>query len=219
MPNSVAAPTQSPASGYLTLWKDGLAVLRDTLLLGLAGLLLAFPEQLNHLLERAGIQEWSVAGLKWKTKLFDSDQALKDLRAAYNDVVAQNKVQTETIRTLQAASNDPKQKESAGKLEAQSARLEATAAQIDSSVSATIAANAGFVRKAGDSLGDTWAVVYGGDTTLAAASDEVGERAKQRGLDRTGVYFRQGSYRSVALAGSHESAQGLLEYTNRNHKI
>ena len=78
------------APAWLTLWKDGLAVTRDTLFLVLAALLVIFPATFNALLERAGIEEWSVAGMKWRAKLVDSDQSLKDANAMITDLRGQN---------------------------------------------------------------------------------------------------------------------------------
>ena len=63
-------------------------------------------------------------------------------------------------------------------------------------------------RQAIDS-GGRWAVVYGGDISLAEAQGEMGW-ASRNGLNGAVIFNRQGSFRSVVLADSPEAADGLL---------
>jgi hypothetical protein len=63
-------------------------------------------------------------------------------------------------------------------------------------------------RQAIDS-GGRWAVVYGGDPSLADAQGEMGWAARN-GLNGAAVFNRQGSFRSVVVADSPEAADALL---------
>jgi hypothetical protein len=79
-------------------------------------------------------------------------------------------------------------------------------------VKATIASNAPLVEKAQAAISDgtTWGVVYGGDTTLESARDEVGRVAEQLGITGAAIYFRLGSFRSVAIAATRGDAEAIL---------
>jgi len=53
-------------------------------------------------------------------------------------------------------------------------------------------------------------VVWSGDSTLSGANYQVNTIAKQLGIADAAVYFRQGSYRSVARVASKQAADQLL---------
>ncbi len=85
-----AESTQENKRSFLAIWKDFVALLRDTILLVFGVLLLIFPTTFNGLLVNAGFEEGSVVGFKWKAKLVESDQALKEAQANITDLTAQN---------------------------------------------------------------------------------------------------------------------------------
>ena len=59
-------PASSALEHAIIIGKDLFALLRDFSLFLLAALLLLFPAQLNDILMRAGFEEGSVVGFKWK---------------------------------------------------------------------------------------------------------------------------------------------------------
>ncbi|MBR0565097.1 hypothetical protein J5J83_03070 [Azoarcus sp. L1K30] len=203
----------------LSAGKDLVSLLRDTLLLSLGILLIIFPATFNSILVGAGFEEGSVVGFKWKSRLVEADQALKDARASIADLTIQNAKLSEALVEAQKKINDPSDKERLAKLQEENSRLQVTSEKIEASVQATITSNASLVEKAQLSIGETsqWGVVYGGDTTLSAAQFETGTIARKLGLANVGIYLRQGSYRSVALASSRAEAEQLL-YSARTRR-
>ncbi len=201
----------------LSAWKDVVSLLRDTLLLCLGVLLIIFPTTFNDILVGAGFEEGSVVGFKWKSRLVEADQALKDARASITDLSIQNEKLSEALSKAQATINDPAENEKLAALQDENNRLKLTSEKIEASVQATIASNATLVEKAQTSIGTAsqWGVVYGGDTTIAGAQYETGPIATKLGLPNTGIYLRQGSYRSVALASSRAEADQLLYLAKR----
>ena len=107
---------------------------------------------------------------------------------------------------------DPAARARVIELAAENSRLSTATQKVESQVQATIAANAPLVRQAerAASTEQRWAVVYGGDTTLAQARYEAVDMARRYALPDTAIYLRQGSYRSVALAASRDEADALL---------
>lgn len=197
---------------FMAIWKDLLALVRDTLLLALALLLLLFPKAFNQLLVNAGFEEGSLVGFTWKAKLVESDQALKEAQAALTDLTAQNEKLTAELAGAQANAPESIGKERLTELEAMNTRLKAASAKVEANVQTTIADNAAFVEKAQSlsSTGLRWGVVYGGDTDLASAQHETGPIAGKFALTNAAVYYRQRSFRSVAIAADRSEAEQLL---------
>jgi hypothetical protein len=75
-----------------------------------------------------------------------------------------------------------------------------------------ISANAPLVQKIQSSMGTvvTWGVVYGGDQSLDSARHEIQTIAPKLGLTNAAIYYRQGSYRSVATTTDRLQAERLL---------
>jgi hypothetical protein len=205
--------SQSQTKGsFLSTWKDVVALLRDTFLLALVVLLLAFPTTLNGLLVSAGFEEGSIVGFKWKAKLVDSDQALKEAQANITDLTTQNEKLSKALADAQARTNDPTEKLQLADLEEENKKLKQASAKVEANVQVTIASNAALVEKAQTATAANvqWGVVYGGDTNLDAAKYEVGAAAQKYGLTNASIFFRQGSFRSVATASDRAEAEQLL---------
>jgi len=196
----------------LEVWKNLVSLLRDTLLLALGVLLLIFPTTFNGILVSAGFDEGSVVGFKWKAKLVDSDQALKESQANATNLAAQNEKLAKALSDTQAKSTDFSDKQLLAKLEEENQKLRLASAIVDANVQATIAANAALVEKAQTSSTTLiqWGVVYGGDTDLESAQYEVGKMAQKYEITNASIFFRQGSYRSVAIASDRSEAEQLL---------
>ena len=62
-----------------------------------------------------------------------------------------------------------------------------------------------------------WAIVLGGDRTVAEAKNEIVEFGKL-GMKNLGIYLRQGSYRTVATFGAKEEASEALQIATRRRK-
>ncbi len=205
-------PTQENKRSILGIWKDLVAVVRDTAILALGILLILFPTKFNDLLVNAGFEEGNVVGFKWKAKLVESDQALKEAQANITDLAAQNEKLTKALYDVQSKSIDSIEKQRLIELEEENKRLKITSARVEANIQTTIAGNAALVEKAQTSSSTIvkWGVVYGGDTDLASAQYETGSIAKKFELTNAAIYFRQGSFRSVAIASDRSEAEHLL---------
>jgi hypothetical protein len=200
----------SRITAIVTTGKDIVSLLRDFTLFGLVLLLMAFPATFNSILERAGFEEGSLAGMKWRSKLVASDAALKEARAAIGDLQKKNDEISNALTQISQATKDPAVKGSIVSLKQDTKWVQATAKQAQASVSTTIASSAPLVSKVLSAKDGPWAVVWSGDATLASAKYETDVEAPKLQLTNPAVFFRQGSYRSVALAGEKQIADQLL---------
>jgi hypothetical protein len=198
-------------SSAVAVLKDLVSLLRDLALFVLALLLVAFPMKLNSVLVQAGFEEGSVVGFKWKSSLASSDVTLKDAQQTISQLQEKNNELTKVLAEAKAKLSDVSLKAQITKLEQDNKQALNNTRQVQASVSNTIAANATLVERALTAIGgDQWGVVWGGDTKLADAQYEVDTIARQKSLPNPGIYFRQGSYRSVAVVGSKDEANDVL---------
>lgn len=199
-------------SALIGLGKDAVALLRDLALFVLALLLLIFPGTFNGVLTKAGFEEGSLVGFKWKSKLVESDAALKEARTTITDLKAQLDKTSQALTEAEAKLNDGSLKETLAKLGEENKRLNAASAEVEASITNTIAANAPLVEKAQTTVSSNtgWGVVFSGDATLDAAKYEVTTVAPKYGIPNVSVYFRQNSYRSVSVVESRTQAEQVL---------
>jgi hypothetical protein len=200
----------SRLAAAIDLGKNGLALLRDFMLFLLILLLLLFPTRLNDILTRAGFEEGSIVGLKWKAKLIDSDVALKEARVVINDLTARLDATSQALMRAQAASADPATKVNVDQVAAANASVKATSASVQSTIGRTLAESAPLVQEAQGQLAGQWGVVFGGDTSLNAARHEVDVIAPKLGLRNPAIFLRQRVYRSVSVADTRTEAEELL---------
>ncbi|MBK8800457.1 MAG: hypothetical protein IPN71_00080 [Fibrobacteres bacterium] len=215
-----SAPTKEAQdkSSLLARWREVVSVTRDSLLLLLAFLLLVFPTKFNDLMMRAGFEEGSIVGFKWKSKLADSDQALKEARATITDLSAQNEKLSKALADAKKVVTDTVQRRSIDSLQLENKRLNQSTAAVATSTQAVITASAAMVETANlaSESGVRWAVVFGGDVSLELARYEVGAQAHGwESQYNASIYLREGRYRAVAVADSREEAKELLSKGKR----
>jgi hypothetical protein len=206
------AKKNSPVN-LIALGKDLVALLRDFALFVLALLLLVFPTTFNSVLTNAGFEEGSLVGFKWKSKLVESDAALKEARATITDLKAQLDKTSQALADTQAKLNDPSIKEKLAQLEEENKQLDATSSKVEASVANTIRSNAPLVEKAQTAVATntTWGVIFSGDATLDKAKYEVETVAPKLGIPNASIYLdRNGSYRSVSVVDSRSQAEQIL---------
>lgn len=141
-------PAQSPLTAFVSLGKDLVSLLRDAAIFLLALLLIAFPGQLNSILVNAGFEEGSVVGFKWKSKLVESDKALKDAQVTISDLQAKNDELVKALEDTNAKLKDPKLMERAEKLQDENSKLKNATLQVQTTVSNAIESNIPLVAKA-----------------------------------------------------------------------
>jgi uncharacterized protein YfcZ (UPF0381/DUF406 family) len=193
--------------------KDLVALLRDSALFILAFLLLVFPASFNTLLTKAGFEEGSLVGFKWKSKLVESDAALKEARATITDLKVQLDKTSQALADTEAKLNDPDLKEKLAKLQEENKQVNASSSRVETSVSDTIAANAPLVEKAQTSVSNSgsWGVVFSGDATIDAAKYEAQTIAPKLGIPSAAIFHdRNGSFRCVSVVESRAQAEQVL---------
>jgi hypothetical protein len=207
-----ASSTPTPVSLRVSIGKDLVALLRDSTLLLLGILLIVWPGTFNEILQKAGFEEGSVVGFKWKSKLVEADAALKEAQATILSYKEQNEELEKVLTQVQAQPANVALKEQLQKLKLSGAELNKAATKVAASVDATIASNAPLVQRAQEALdpASSWAVVFGGDTSVDAAKYETGTIAPKLGVLTARVFLRDGSFRSVASARDRAQAEDLL---------
>lgn len=141
-------PPRNRVQDLIALGKDLVALLRDAALFILALLLIAFPGQLNTILERAGFEEGSVVGFKWKSKLIDSDDALKEAQATISALQGKNDELLAALADANARPSDPQQLERLARLKQENQQVKDETRQVQDAVSQAIVANGPLVEKA-----------------------------------------------------------------------
>jgi len=207
-------------SGLVGVGKDLVAMLRDAGILAIAVLLIGWPHAINNILVEAGFDEGSFAGVHWKAKLNKSDENLVDARAIISDLTAQNNRLNQALSDVKSQIGNADIKANIVKLEQLNSQLGANAAKVQASVEANISSNAPLVQKIQTASGivTTWGVVYGGDQNIDDAKYEVQTIAPKLGLTNAAIYFRQGSYRSVATTTDRVQAEQLLSKAKERRK-
>ena len=209
---SAGTSSRRSVARVLSTGKDVVALLRDSALFVFALLLLIFPSTVGSLLSNAGFEEGSFAGLKWKPKLERADESLKEARATINDLQEQNDEMSGLLTKLEPTVTDPELKTQLTRLAANNKRLDISSAEVETTVNNAIASNAQVVEQVqndADTI-STWGVVFGGDTTPEEPKREVEIATTKFGIPNASIYFRQKSYRSVAIADSRSLAEQIL---------
>jgi hypothetical protein len=191
--------------------KDLVSLLRDSSLLVLAILLILFPSTLSAILAKAGFVEGSVAGFKWKANLVASDAALKEAQVTITDLQKKNDQFSKALLEAQTKINDPSLKEDISKLEEENRRLRTSTKAAQALILNTIGSNAALVDKELSATNiQRWGIIFGGDFQLIDAEYEANVIAPKLDIPNVGIFFRQGSFRSISLVESQELAQEVL---------
>ncbi|HJR08902.1 MAG TPA: hypothetical protein VJ842_16715 [Pyrinomonadaceae bacterium] len=191
--------------------KDGLAVLREFLIVLVLLLLLLWPGVINTRLQGAGFVEADVAGFKWKS----AQQAVQKTGEVQQQVAEAKQTTEESIKKvdeLAAKTNNPEVKK----------ELETLKTTLNSSLQTTQAAEKDLqtVRQVQENVlqatrpnalvtTGSWGVVISGDRKLDEAQFEV-NKAKAQGYTSVSIYDRQNSLRTVIEFPSSADAQSAL---------
>ncbi len=196
----------------IRLGKEISALLKELILLVLFLLLLVWPESFNSLLTRAGFEEGSVVGFKWKKQLDATNNDLSGAKQVIEDLTSRLNAANEAMKKAYTETSDAALKKELEALLDKNKEASQAASATGASIANTLQSNALLVTLAQQSLysGSTsWGIVFGGDSTLDAAQYEI-SRAKKAGFANTTLFLRQGYYRSVVLFESREAAVARL---------
>lgn len=171
-------------------------------------LIFFYPSTLNEVLVNAGFEEGSVAGFKWKTKLAESNDNIRDLKNQVERLDTQNKTLLKTINETQATTKiySPIWVE---KINTENAELQSNSNRVITQARSFVDSSTELLLK--NKSNASWGVVFSGDKDLQGALYEITTKAKQFNLTNPVIYFRDNSYRSVAVAKDNEEAKQLLE--------
>jgi hypothetical protein len=123
------------------------AVLRDGSLFLIVALLLLLPNQFNAILVKAGFEEGSLVGLKWKSRLASSDQALQAAQVALSDLEKKNDELVKALAEANARLNDPALGRRIETLEEENGQLRESTTQVQETVHQTIESNSALVKQ------------------------------------------------------------------------
>jgi hypothetical protein len=162
-------------SGWVATGQDLVAMLRDAALLLMAILLIGWPNTINQILSDAGFEEGSIAGLKWKKHLEQSDDSLVKAKSIIADLRHQNDTLSKVISDLKNYTSNTELKEKIKNIEQLNTQVVASVDKAKSSVEANISSNSPLVQNIHTSTGSviTWGVVFGGDQNIDAAKYEA----------------------------------------------
>lgn len=216
-PNSTTSKLQARVS----VAKDITATARDAALLLLGLLLIAFPATFNGILVTAGFEEGSIAGMKWKSKLQSSDQALKVATSKIVELQKQLASNQQILEITQQKINDPKLAAKVVEVVDGNRAVKKSASEVEKSSARVISNNADYVAKATTALNlgsEGFAVVFGTDTTPELAEYEVGLATKKYGIPDAKIFYRNGGYVSASVAPSLEQANATLILAKRKRQ-
>ncbi len=214
--NETSPAKDDSVDRLLARGKDLVALLRDASILILATLLLLFPQNFNDLLTRARFEEGSIVGFKWKAKLLQSDDALKNAQTTIDNLQEQLQKTTELLNSTKSTVSDPGLKLKIAGLEQENTQVANASSQAQSEVKSTIASTAAYVEKAQTSVVSNggWGVVFGSDVSIDTANVEI-SKATKRGIANASLFFRNGYYASIAIVEERAVAKEYLNIAKR----
>jgi len=225
----MTSPEQpKPLESKIKSWQAILDLLKSGISSGLLVLFLVYPAGIWFLLGRAGLdlEEINVFGSKVKKKAAEStvelSNALKDAQIS-NEILKKNLsaakvsmiVVNDCFSSAEKLATCARDKDLLEQLVQQQSEISQAKANAQKSITAiekTLSTNAKSINAAEKLVAPQdgrWGIVFGGDTSEDAARDEI-KRAQTKNVSSLAIYFRQGSYRSVAMFGNKEEATRAL---------
>lgn len=211
-------PAKTNLQAQVTVAKDITATARDACLLLLGLLLLVFPATFNRILVSAGFEEGSIAGLKWKSKLQNSDEALKVATGKIAELQRQLTANQDLLKQAQSKIENPALAAQVSQVVDGNAAIDRSASAVQRQSEAVINANADYVAKATSSLNLSdkgFAVVFGTDTSLESAQYEIKDAARHYDIPNARIFFRNDGYVSAVIAPTMEQANATLALARR----
>ncbi|MBE8726605.1 hypothetical protein [Flavobacterium hungaricum] len=204
-------------SNIVAIGKDLAALLRDFALLIIFLALLLFPETFNDIMIKAGFEEGSIIGMKWKKGIAKSDIALKEAQATIGIMQKQLDSVSKVLNEAKKTTNNPDLKKKIENVQLKNFEIEKQTELIQKSVKKTISSNAVLVENAQKAVNTTnsWGVLLGTDATLKLAQNECRIYSSKYGIQNAVIYYRQGFYLSIVLAGDRDTAGELLSKAKR----
>jgi hypothetical protein len=213
MDGKEANATASFFSSIVSTGKDLAALLRDFVLLIIFLALLLCPEKFNDIMIKAGFEEGSIIGMKWKKGITKSDIALKEAQATITVLGKQLDSVSKILGEAKKLTDDPDLKKKITEIQVKNNVVKSESKLVQASVKNTITSNAVLVENAQKAVNDnsSWGVVFSGDSNLKSAQYEVKIVDRKFGISKAIIYLRQGSYRSIAILNDRYQAEIILD--------
>jgi SPOR domain len=210
----------------LDLAKTGFEVLKQLLIAVVLLFLIFYPAGIGYALDRIGISEGDLWGLKWKKEL---KQAEKDLKVT-DDVLQQAQADKDKLAAQLQLANDTIEKQNGLIALLQSHAPAATPAP---EVSRVVNASKELIGQNQQAISDTqkniqaaqqvivansqrlaptrsgWLVLAGADTSEADAMNEL-RKARGAGFDKVKVFKNRGMYRTAIVYDDRQDAADAL---------
>lgn len=191
--------------------KDIIAMIKDILALLLLGFILIYPEKFKNYLISAGVTKVSWGGVEWQPQLSKADISLKDANLTIGTLSHRLDSSMNLLSRISESTSNESLKKEIDTLNNKNEKVLSETQIAQTAIKQTIKANAPIVNKVQDDLneGGKWGVVWSGDATLDGAAYEM-LYAKKNSIPNGAIYFRHGSYRSVAVMDSKTQANEIL---------
>jgi hypothetical protein len=198
-------------SRFVIIGKDLAALLRDFVLLIVFLALVLCPETVNDIIIRAGFEEGSIIGMKWKKGITKSDIALKEAQGSIGVMRKQLDSVSKVLNEAKKLTDNIDLKKKIEKVQMKNGEIEKESNLIQKSLKKTISANAILVENAQKAVNssNSWGVILGADTTLAQAQEECKIFGRNYSIKNTVIYYRQGVYRTIAITEDRDIANDI----------
>jgi hypothetical protein len=212
----------------LELVKATFEVTKQLLLVAVLVCLIFFPSVVGATLDKIGITEGDLWGLKWKSRFVATDERLLQANAANEEFKRQLQQanvtieeQATLIQQLQNRTGGPGNAEEqraataivdgARQVVEQNNTAITAATRVIEAAGQTIAANTPLVARAeqAGSTSSEWGIVAGSDPTLTGAQDDL--RRAQRATLPARLFKRLNYYRTVVIYPDRQKAVSALE--------
>jgi hypothetical protein len=196
---------------------------KQVLIAGVLAFLIFKPDVIGTALDKMGITEGDIWGLKWKKEFKRTDEALQTSQGAAIDLTKQVKdaqdAITEQVAALEAVQRGQanpaqvtKAVEAGKKVLAQGKQTIATTQQSTEAIQQAIAQNTQLIARVEAESGAApgWVILTGSDPTVDAAQAEL-RRAKSAGYNTARIFHSRNVYRTGIPFADRSTAMAALD--------
>ena len=148
MPDAQPKDKHHSWAATVAMFKDLFALLRDLFIFALGVLLVVFPAKLNDALVKAGFEEGSIVGLKWKHGVAETTNKLQLAEDTISKISAENEYLRKALIEAQVNVTGGMPEGEFVRLNANAQRLSEEVRQVQASVNTTLQTNQELLSKA-----------------------------------------------------------------------
>ncbi|MDD2725387.1 MAG: hypothetical protein PHH59_15380 [Methylovulum sp.] len=136
----------------ISISKEISSLFKELILLSLFIMLLIWPENFNSLLTRAGFEEGSVVGFKWKKQLDNTNNDLNGAKQIIEDLKLRINAANDVLKKVHASTNDAELKKELEYLVGKNEEASQAASTADTSIARTLQSNEPLITLAQQNL-------------------------------------------------------------------